>query len=195
MRYALLLAVGTLVLGGGGAFGLAQEIAPGPVTSQIKETSVEEVCLEFRARGRRLVEQKTCALKGRTSPWMWTGDDSGYQDQYLRLTAWGDGEVCLRYDAVGFARRSLDQGWVCSSHGIPSKELFLGDDTGYKKQTLTVRTNTSNSVCLEFSSRGRKGVRQSGMDCSSFGQPGRGVYLGDDSGYRNQELRISVGGR
>jgi len=158
-------------------------------------SSVEEICLEFRARGRRLVEKKTCALKGRISPWMWIGDDSGYRDQHLRITVWGGAEVCLRYSAVGSGRRTLDQGWACSSNGIPSQELFLGDDSGYKKQELAIRTNATNSVCLDFSNQGRHGVRQSGQDCSSFGRPSRGIWLGDDSGYRNQQLRVSIGGR
>ncbi len=156
-------------------------------------SQLTSVCLEFTATGnRKKVEKRICTEPGQESDWLWIGDDTGYRNQNLRVTAYGRGEVCLRFTAVNGRGKLLDRGWVCSSNGAPSNQLWIGDDTGYRKQNLRIRTNSGASVCLDSIRRGRRGEQRTGWVCSASNNPSEDNYLGDDSGYKNQRLKIRL---
>jgi hypothetical protein len=153
------------------------------------------VCLEFSARGkRRMVHYRACAEPGAESDWLWIGDDTGYRDQTLTVIAYGGAEVCLRFTAINSRGRVHDRGWVCSSDGRPSRQLWIGDDTGYRNQNLSIRTDSETAVCVDSTRKGLRGKQRSGWVCSSNLEPSGDNYLGDDTGYRDQRLKIRLAG-
>lgn len=159
----------------------------------MQSAQLTSVCLEFTAKGnRRNVEKRVCTAPMQESEWLWIGDDTGYRNQNLRITAYGEGEVCLRYTAVNRRGKLHDRGWVCSSKGVPSDQLWIGDDTGYRRQNLRIRTNSNAAICLDSIRRGRRGEQRTGWVCSSSNNPSDDNYLGDDTGYKNQRLKIRL---
>jgi hypothetical protein len=77
-----------------------------------------------------------CAEKGRTSPPMFLGDDSGWIHQKLQILNMGPTEVCFRHTRFSQQYGSVDTGMVCSRNGAPSAETEIGDDSGWRNQSL-----------------------------------------------------------
>lgn len=102
-------------------------------------------------------------------------------------------QICLRFKAVG-RRRARDLDWVCSDDYSESPSLWIGDDSGYRHQQLQIRTSGPDSVCLRHSCVGGRGVRESDWLCSQDGQESDWLWIGDDSGYRQQKLQVVTGG-
>lgn len=168
-------------------------IADMSASGNFQPQHITSVCLEFTAKGNhRSVEKRTCAAPGQESDWLWIGDDSGYRNQNLRVTAYGRGEVCLQFTAVNSRGKIHDRGWVCSANGTPSNQLWIGDDTGYRKQNLRIRSDSDSAICLDSIRKGRRGEQRTGWVCTSSNSPSNDNYLGDDSGYNNQRIKIRL---
>nr|CAJ31147.1 hypothetical protein 42c90036 [uncultured sulfate-reducing bacterium] len=95
--------------------------------------------------------------------------------------------VCLRYKATGSGGvRQFD---TCTDASMESPWMWIGDDSGYRNQMLQVETSMSSPVCFQHSCIGKKGGLTE-WTCSSDGRESEWVWVGDDSGYRDQKLRI-----
>ncbi len=157
------------------------------LASNTTSQNLSEVCLRFTAQGRRQVQKGGCSSNFE-SGWIWVGDDSGYRNQNLYITAKGGAEVCIRFSAV--RNRQQNRDWVCSSDGFESRGVWIGDDSGYKQQKIQIVTSGPDKVCLRHTKKGRRGTVESDWACSSDGFESPWLDLGDDSGYRKQSLKI-----
>jgi hypothetical protein len=101
--------------------------------------------------------------------------------------------VCLSFSAVG--KRGLRQSeWHCSEDFVDSPWLWVGDDSGYRRQQLRVKSSGTDEVCIRHSAVGRSGLRESEWACSQNDVPSDWIGLGDDSGYRHQKLAVRTVG-
>jgi len=102
-------------------------------------------------------------------------------------------EICLRFSAVG-SRGAKESEWTCSNGLDESPAVWIGDDSGYRRQQLRIRTSGPDEVCIRHSAVGSRGPRESAWACSRDGVPSDWIGLGDDSGYRRQQLGVKHGG-
>jgi hypothetical protein len=169
----------------------AAEYEPAPEPEIV--TKPPTVCLMFSAVGSRGLRESewTCSEGYAESEWLWIGDDSGYRRQQLRIRNSGPDEVCIRHSAVG--KRGLRESeWACSLNDVPSIWIGLGDDSGYRRQLLAVRSDGPTEVCMRFTKTGRRGRVETEWSCSSRGLASEWIPLSDDTGYRNQQFQIRV---
>jgi len=146
----------------------------------------------------RWVDRRQCSKDGLESGPLLLGDDDGWQNQSLTIAVDGETTVCLRHTRVGTAG-TYDTGWICSSGRVESASINLGDDTGWTQQTLQVRTDSPTPVCIRHTRWSISWENpfnpvytpiDTGMACSSSGRESRLIYIGDDTGWRDQSLWI-----
>jgi hypothetical protein len=171
--------------------------APAPAARPEPEPDVTvetpTVCLMFSAVGSRGLRESewTCSKGYADSEWLWVGDDSGYRRQQLRIRNSGPDEICIRHSDTG--RRGLRESeWACSLNDVPSIWIGLGDDSGYRRQQLAVRSDGPIEVCMRFTKTGRRGRVETEWSCSRRGLASEWIPLSDDSGYRDQQFQIRV---
>jgi hypothetical protein len=161
---------------------------PGP------EIPMSEFCVRHSQRSPVSGVRDTgwiCAAPGQESGWIFTGDDTGYLDQRIKIRVSGPHRVCLRFSHRSPQTGVHDSGWVCSSHGRESGWIFLGDDTGYFDQKLMIRAEGPEAYCIRQRRHSpNSGKIDTGWACSRDGRPSQWIPLGDDSGFRDQQLKI-----
>lgn len=102
-------------------------------------------------------------------------------------------EVCLSQSDVNIHGTLNDKGWHCTNFDTESRWLPLGDDTGYRDQRLSIRTSKGRA-CFQHQRVGGAGLVDSGWVCASADRPSDKHLVGDDTGYRDQKLRIRWAG-
>ncbi len=136
-----------------------------------------------------------CSRAGNFSEWIGLGDDTGWKDQELAFRAIGGARICLEHTRVspvtGLRRESK-----CSQSSNDPQSVNLGDDTGWKDQELTFTIYTPGEnyeICLQHRRRsGSAGnVVNTGWKCASEWDR-ETIYLGDDTGWRDQNLRFMI---
>lgn len=121
------------------------------------------------------------------------GDDTGWKGQTLAVQTIGPmaPEVCIRYTATHPDGQVLDSSWTCSKGGLASEQIFLGDDNGWRDQKLWIRATAPLKMCVEFQRFSPKhGLKLVPSTCSSNND--NNIYLGDDTGWKAQQLRFSI---
>ena len=83
----------------------------------------------------------------------------------------------------------------CSNSG-DVKTIYLGDDTGWKEQKLNFSIHSSKNnyeICLQHRRKsGSTGNKiDTGWKCNGKNSTNT-IYLGDDTGWRNQLLRFKI---
>ncbi len=96
---------------------------------------------------------------------------------------------CLEHSHRSPSAGVITQGPKCAAEGTPIT-ISLGDDTGYRDQKLRI-TSKRGETCMSHSRQAaRAQVIDSGWVCSSAGTPSAWIALGDDTGFKEQRLRI-----
>lgn len=101
------------------------------------------VCMRFKARGSAGWTETPwrCSENGHLSPWIPLGDDTGWRDQHLQILSSSPEPACFRHTRAGSSGIS-ETGLVCSSNDDPSPWTWIGDDTGYRGQRISVMVDT-----------------------------------------------------
>ncbi|NES24797.1 MAG: hypothetical protein F6K41_39295 [Symploca sp. SIO3E6] len=139
-----------------------------------------------------------CSRAGDFSKWIGLGDDTGWKDQELAFKVIGDAKICFEHTRVSPASGLLRNS-KCSRSSNDIQSVSLGDDTGWKEQKLsfTIYTPRENyEICLQHRRRsGSTGkVINTGWKCASEWDR-ETIYLGDDTGWRDQNLRFTIRNR
>jgi hypothetical protein len=105
------------------------------------------------------------------------------------------GRLCLNSTIYNLYGNWYQSGDACTAGGLDSKGVWLGDDTGYREQELNFVFFNPNGtmVCINHKALGTRGWNESGWQCSSNGAI-RTIHLGDDTGWKDQQLRIYTDG-
>jgi hypothetical protein len=82
-----------------------------------------------------------CSVDGHLSPWIQLGDDTGWRDQALQIVSSSNEPACFRHTRAG-SNGISSTGLVCSSNNQPSGWAWIGDDTGYRGQRISVVADT-----------------------------------------------------
>ena len=100
--------------------------------------------------------------------------------------------LCMRHTRISdISGNKVDSGWICSKVGKSSKWISLGDDTGWKSQLLSFKTNSNTTVCLYHSRVSPILGEFKDEKCGSYDNV-RSVFLGDDTGWKNQLLGFTI---
>lgn len=137
-----------------------------------------------------------CAREADFSEWIGLGDDTGWKDQELAFRTIGGVKVCLFHSRVSGSTGGRIEESKCSESYNKIERVNLGDDTGWKNQRLgfTVYSPEKNyEICLQHRRRsGSSGnVINTGWVCSHEKYI-NDIYLGDDTGWRDQILRFKI---
>src|SRR5262245_61661963 len=126
-----------------------------------------------------------CSQGAIDSPPIGLGDDTGWKSQVLLINTTSSFSLCMRHTRSGSG--FVDTGWKCSKDSSASEPIPLGDDTGWRNQTLQILNYSPTNVCFKhtrFSSS--SGLVDTDWVCSRNGMPSRVVGIGDDTGWRGQ---------
>lgn len=91
-----------------------------------------------------------------------------------------------------------DTGWICSIEYRESEWIHLGDDTGWKNQELSFKTEgvdkfNNAKICVFYSRFSDKWGKLEDSKCSESSNNYLGqIYLGDDTGWKNQNLAFTI---
>jgi hypothetical protein len=132
-----------------------------------------------------------CSTDGQTSADLNLGDDTGWKNQTLQLIAEGDTAVCFRHTRWSSTNGTVNTGWQCSDDGIPSDLMKIGDDTGWKNQTLHVMVNGPGIVTVNFEHLSPTYGHQGDSIVVSQGNP-MSINLGDDTGWKDQKINFTI---
>ncbi len=133
-----------------------------------------------------------CSQDGHESDQLNLGDDTKWINQRLAFTYQGDGQVCMRFHALGSAGWT-ETDWSCSHDGQMSSWIPLGDDSGWSNQALQIRSSSSKKVCFRHRRLGSNNrYSQTGLVCSVNNNPSDWSWIGDDSGYKKQQMSIAI---
>lgn len=179
----------TFTLSDGSSRTLRVSKTPEPSSLPITMPVASNICFRHTMYGSRgLVDSEwVCAEDETTSRSIWLGDDTGYRNQGLEiLSRGGDTEVCFRHKKRG-VRGLIDSNLVCSKDNTPSQRYVIGDDTGYRDQSIELVIRGPGRYCLGHSRIGVRGEVQF-ESCFSETHSEPPIPLGDDTGYREQNL-------
>lgn len=136
----------------------------------------------------------TCAGSGGESGRINLGDDTGWTGQKIFIQYQGPGKVCMSFRATSRSWGEQSSGDQCSENGKWSEAIYLGDDTGWKDQILAIYHTSNTEVCFRHGRKSKTtgAVVNTEPICSSNGIPHE-VGIGDDSGWLDQWMTVSVG--
>lgn len=97
--------------------------------------------------------------------------------------------VCMRHVALG-SGGSREEPFSCASEAAPSDWLFMNDDTGWKNQRLRILSDGGRACFQHQRWSPGGGLADTEWVCSARGDASPYVEIGDDSGYRDQKLRV-----
>lgn len=134
-----------------------------------------------------------CSENEQESEPLHVADDTGWLDQHLALMYEGPGKVCMKFEAPTnpwWPDRSIQTDWVCSEGGVWSEWITLGDDSGWRDQTLSILSSSNGTACFRHQRYSPShGPSETGLVCSDNSNP-NSAWIGDDTGYRRQRLSV-----
>ncbi|WP_341214105.1 hypothetical protein [uncultured Limimaricola sp.] len=153
----------------------------------------ESVCLQFKATGAAgpTEQPEICASESFSSNWMFIGDDTGYKNKMLKISS-VESRTCFQHQRRAANGTILDTEWVCSASDQASPYVPIGDDTGYRDQKLRVRWDGKGTLCIDHTRRSPTHGPSESSACSNRDEASQWINLGDDTGYRDQRLRVSI---
>jgi hypothetical protein len=96
-------------------------------------------------------------------------------------------QLCVSHERTS---ASIFRASTCSNGGFESEPIDMGDDTGWKNQQIAITYTGPGQVCMRFKAFGSNGWDYRPWICSTNGQESNWLWLGDDTGWSDQQLQI-----